>query len=383
MPPAGAVSDPGDELYIGLISGTSRDGIDAALVRFGEHHCELLATRCQRYPEALASWLDDVVGRPERTHIDQLGALHTELAQSFAAATGALLESAGLPAAAVRAIGSHGQTVRHRPDLPHGFSLQLGDPGSLAVLTGIPVVADFRTADMAAGGQGAPLTPAFHRWVFASADEHRAVLNLGGIANLSHLPRRGPVLGFDTGPANALLDLWIREQQGQAFDAEGRWAAGGEVDQALLSACLQEAYFQLPPPKSTGLELFNRRWLEARLRAAGSQPAARDVQATLAELTAVTVARALRVADPPQRLIVCGGGAHNADLLARIAARLPDIEIQSSEAFGIPPDWVEACAFAWLARERLAGRPGNLPEVTGARAAIPLGGVYLPACGAL
>ncbi|RMF98970.1 MAG: anhydro-N-acetylmuramic acid kinase [Gammaproteobacteria bacterium] len=372
-----------EALFIGLISGTSRDGVDAVLVRFGDHRCELLASRCRPYPEALSGWLTAVLEQPQRTPIDQLGALHTELAQVFADATHELLDVAGVPARAVRAIGSHGQTIRHRPDLPHGFSLQLGDPGTLAVLTGIPVVADFRTADMAAGGQGAPLAPAFHRWAFASPEENRAVLNLGGIANVTLLPREGPVLGFDTGPANALLDLWIREQRGEPYDDGGRWAAGGNVDQALLRACLQEAFFQRPPPKSTGLELFNRRWLAARLAAAGERTSPRDVQATLAELTAITVARPLQAAGPPERLLVCGGGVHNPDLLARIAARLPGTVVESSDCLGIAPDWVEACAFAWLARERLAERPGNLPQVTGARVAVPLGGVYLPAAGAL
>ncbi|MEJ7747594.1 MAG: anhydro-N-acetylmuramic acid kinase, partial [Luteimonas sp.] len=271
--------------------------------------------------------------------------------------------------------GSHGQTVRHRPDAQHPFTWQLGDGNVIAERTGITTVADFRRRDVAAGGHGAPLMPAFHAAMLHSPDEDRAVLNLGGIANFTLLPRVGDVRGFDTGPANALLDAWCAQHSGQAFDAGGAFAASGRIDESLLARLLDNPWFALPPPKSTGREQFHLRWVQAQL--GDARIGAADVQATLLELSAATVADALRATQSStRRVLVCGGGVHNPLLLERIGARLPGVIVESTAAHGLDPDFVEAMGFAWLARETLAGRPGNLPSVTGATGSRVLGAVY-------
>jgi anhydro-N-acetylmuramic acid kinase len=287
----------------------------------------------------------------------------------------ALLREAGISPAEVRAIGHHGQTVFHKPAEPEPFTMQIGDPSSVAALTGITTVADFRRLDVACGGQGAPLVPAFHSWLFAAHDETRVILNIGGIANVTVLAPEAETLGFDTGPGNTLLDLWIGRCHGEPYDRDGRFAASGRADEGLLRALLDEPYFSLEPPKSTGRELFNAAWLDARL--AGVRMPDTDIQATLAELTASSIAATLD-ATAPDRVIGCGGGAHNTDLLARLRRYLP-CPIESSAAHGLAPDWVEACAFAWLAKARLEGIPGNVPTVTGAHRAVTLGGVYCAA----
>ncbi|HET6397787.1 MAG TPA: anhydro-N-acetylmuramic acid kinase, partial [Pseudoxanthomonas sp.] len=271
-------------------------------------------------------------------------------------------------------IGSHGQTVRHRPGGEAPFTLQIGDGNVIAERSGIATVADFRRRDVAAGGHGAPLVPAFHAALLHSESEDRAVLNLGGIGNYTLLPRQGPVRGFDTGPANALLDAWCQRHTGAAFDADGAFAAGGTVDEALLARLLDEPWFALPPPKSTGREQFHLDWVQARLRG-GESPA--DVQATLLELSAATAADALRAHQPrTARVLACGGGVRNPVLMRRLAARLPGVAVESTAAHGLDPDFVEAMAFAWLARQTLAGLPGNLPAVTGARGPRVLGVVH-------
>ncbi len=276
----------------------------------------------------------------------------------------------------VTAIGAHGQTVRHRPEL--GYTLQLIDGARLAERTGLVAVVDLRSADVAAGGQGAPLVPAFHALAFASATHRRAVVNVGGIANVSLLPAGGgTVTGFDTGPGNLLMDGWCERHLGVPYDRDGAWAAGGRVDDALLARLLDEPYFALPPPKSTGRDLFTPGWLDARLGPSATSLAARDVQATIAELTAATIADACR-AFRADEVRVCGGGAHNRYLMARLAARLAPIEVTGTEALGVDPGAVEALAFAWLARERLAVRPANLPAVTGARGPRVLGAIHAP-----
>lgn len=380
-------------LYLGLISGTSADGIDVALVRFADDtaglRCELLLGRTYRWDDALRTRLLALGQGSDTTSLDELGTLDVQVAHAFAAGALRLLDEAGLAAAQVAALGSHGQTVRHRPlgasgDGPAGqqrvpFTWQLGDGNVIAERTGIVTVADFRRRDVAAGGHGAPLLPALHAALLRMADEDRAVLNLGGIANLTLLPRSGGtdpgvVRGFDTGPANALLDAWCERHLGHAFDADGAFAASGQIDATLLARLLDEPWFALPPPKSSGREQFHLDWLASRLH--GDQPAG-DVQATLLELTAVSIADALRAQQAQtQRLIVCGGGVHNPLLLQRIAAHLPGIAVESSALHGLDPDFVEAIGFAWLARETLAGRPGNLPAVTGARGPRVLGAVY-------
>ncbi|WP_295920546.1 anhydro-N-acetylmuramic acid kinase [uncultured Xanthomonas sp.] len=307
--------------------------------------------------------------------LDALGQLDAEVAIAFAEAALRLLDDAGVAPAAVRAIGSHGQTVRHRPLADPAFTWQLGDGNRIAELTGIATVCDFRRRDVAAGGHGAPLMPAFHAAMLGAAHEDRAVLNLGGIGNLTWLPAHGAVRGFDTGPANALLDAWCQRHRGQPYDAGGAFAASGAVDADLLQRLLADPWFALPPPKSTGREQFHLRWLEACLDTPAPTPAA--VQATLLELTAATIADALLAQQPATRqLLVCGGGVHNPLLLARLQARLPGVQVHSTQAQGLDPDYIEAMGFAWLARQTLAGLPGNLPSVSGARGPRILGALH-------
>ncbi len=361
------------DLYLGLISGTSADGIDAALVAF-EPSLHLIAGRTYPWEPGLRARLVELGQGGEAASLDELGELDVRVAQCFADAALALLDEAGIDKARVRALGSHGQTVRHRPEARFPFTWQMGDGNVIAERSGIATVADFRRRDVAAGGHGAPLMPAFHAAMLASPQEDRAVLNLGGIGNITLLPRDGTVRGFDTGPANALLDAWCQRHTGQAYDANGAFAASGRVDQALLARLIQEPWFALPPPKSTGREQFHLPWVEAKLRG-DERPA--DVQATLLELSAATVADALRATQTTtQRLLVCGGGVHNPALMARIAANLPGVAVESTAAHGLDPDFVEAMGFAWLARETVHGRPGNLPAVSGARGPRVLGTIH-------
>ena len=370
-------------LYLGLISGTSADGIDAALVRFDnddpQSRCELVHGRTFAWDAGLRARLVELGQGGEITSLDELGTLDVRIAETFADAALSLLHEADVAASQVRALGSHGQTVRHRPhgaafDGRFAFTMQLGDGNVIAERSGITTIADFRRRDVAAGGHGAPLLPALHAALLSSKDEDRAVLNLGGIANLTLLPMHGEVRGFDTGPANALMDAWCERHTGKAFDANGDFAASGKVDDALLARLLDDAWFALPPPKSTGREQFHLDWLASKL-ACSESPA--DVQATLLELSAATVADALRAMQPTtQRMLVCGGGVHNPRLLARIAARLPGAIVESTSVHGVDPDFVEAMGFAWLARQTLLGLAGNLPSVTGARGPRVLGALY-------
>lgn len=369
-PPAGSGG-----LFLGLISGTSVDGIDAALVAF-EPAPRLVFGRTYPLPADVA---DDVLRLSQadaRLSLDDVGRLDTRLGQAFAAAARQALEDSGVPAAAVMAIGSHGQTLRHDPRGAAPFTQQLGDASIIAEATGLTTVADFRRRDVAAGGQGAPLMPAFHAAVLGSADQDRAVLNLGGIANLTLLSREGAVRGFDTGPANGLMDAWCALHTGQAYDRDAALARTGTVDPALLGRLLAEPWFALPPPKSTGRDQFQLQWLQARL---DRTTTAADVQTTLCELSAVTVARSLLEAQATTRhLLVCGGGVHNPLLMSRLSAHLPGMVVESTAAIGLDPDFIEAAGFAWLARETLAGRPGNLPAVTGARGPRVLGAIHAP-----
>ena len=381
MPPRpGAAAGVHGDLFVGLMSGTSADGIDAALVSFdAEGRCRLVRASHSTWDAGTRALLLAIGQQQIEPSLDVLGTLDVQVAEAFAAATLGLLDGAGVTAGAVAAIGSHGQTIRHRPagaagDGQHPFTLQIGDGNVIAERTGIATVADFRRRDIAAGGQGAPLLPALHAALLAEPGESRAVLNLGGIANLTLLPGGdGPVRGFDTGPANALLDAWCERHTGQPFDRDGAWGAGGAADAGLLLRLLDEPWFALPPPRSTGREQFHLDWLQARLR--GEDP--RDVQATLLELTARTVAEALLREQPrTRRVLACGGGVHNPLLMARLQALLPDAVVQSTAALGLDPDYVEAMGFAWLARRTLAGLRGNLPAVTGARGPRVLGVVY-------
>jgi anhydro-N-acetylmuramic acid kinase len=367
-----AANDGG--LFLGLISGTSVDGIDAALVSF-EPQLTLHAGRTLPMPEDLARDVLRVSQTDARIDLDDLGALDTRLGLAFAVAANALIEASGVDRSHVVAIGSHGQTLRHRPGGDAPFTMQLGDASIIAERTGITTVADFRRRDVAAGGPGAPLVPAFHAAIFRDAAESRAVLNIGGIANLTLLPATGPVRGFDTGPGNGLMDAWCLRHRGERFDRDGAFAAGGQVDARLLARVLAEPWFALAPPKSTGRDQFHLDWLEAAL--SGIAVAPEDVQASLCELTVRTIVEALRHTQvDTQRLLVCGGGVHNGQLLGRLAQALPGVIVESTDRFGVDPDLLEAMAFAWLARETLAGRPGNLAEVTGARGLRVLGAIH-------
>lgn len=359
-------------LYLGVMSGTSLDGLDIALIE-QTITTQLLATHYLPMPDDLRQELLAlcVSGNDELARAALAEQRWAELA-----ATGihSLLAEQQLQASQIRAIGSHGQTVRHEP--AQGFTIQIGNPALLAELTGIAVVADFRRRDVAAGGQGAPLVPAFHEALFADTTQRRAILNVGGFSNLSLLQTGQPASGFDSGPGNVLMDAWIERHQGLAYDRDGAWAASGQVQPALLSALLADAFFQTQGPKSTGRELFNLPWLDRHL-AAHPPLAPADVQATLLELSAQSIVRALRQAQPiTEQLLVCGGGAHNRSLMTRLAELLEGTQVASTETYGIAPDWVEAMAFAWLAHCCMEAIPANRPSVTGARGLRVLGAIY-------
>lgn len=374
----GVERTPGDAaLYVGLISGTSADGIDAALVSF-ESTPRLHASLTHSYPPALRERILALAQGDGVTTLDEIGALDAGIGACFADAAQALLAHAHIDATAVRAIGSHGQTLRHRPYAHPRFTMQLGDPSLLAERLRITTVADFRRADFAAGGHAAPLLPVFHAALFAKPGTTRGVLNLGGIANLTVLHADGGVIGFDIGPANGLMDAWCALHAGEAFDRDGAFASRGRIVQSLLDRLLDDDYFRAPPPKSTGREHFHLGWLRERLAMDASLPP-EDVQATLLELTARSVADAVcAYAGEARDLLVCGGGVHNPLLMHALRGALAPREVRSTADYGVDPDFIEAMAFAWLARERLAGRPGNLPGVTGAAGPRVLGGVYAP-----
>ena len=362
------------ELFTGVMSGTSLDGVDAVLADFAAGSGAVVAATHIGFPLALR---DELLALQESGHDEIVRAARAAnaLADLYAHALRTVCLTAGIDAQDVVAAGVHGQTVRHRPH--EGWTLQINNPARVAEHAAMTVVADFRSRDIAAGGQGAPLVPAFHAAMFARPGQHCVIANLGGIANITDLPPRGAVRGFDTGPANVLLDLWHARTRGGSFDADGAYAASGRVDDALLAVLLAERYFAARPPKSTGRDLFNGAWLDRALAAAKWQGRDEDVQATLAALTARTLADAMRrECAGAQALVVCGGGARNADLMRRIAAELPGVQVTTSDAVGIASDHVEALAFAWLAREALAGRAGNLPAVTGASGLRVLGAIY-------
>jgi anhydro-N-acetylmuramic acid kinase len=369
-------------LYIGLMSGTSMDAIDAVLVASDDAGFRVLHMHSEPYPAALKARLQRAIrneGSP-----DEMGRLDRLIGEAFANCALALLSEAAIPASSVAAIGSHGQTLRHAPEGEDGFSLQVGDPNTIAERTGITTVADFRRRDVAAGGQGAPLAPAFHAWFFGSPKESRALLNLGGIANVtliapqttsqSATPTPLAVTGFDTGPANTLLDNWCLHHRKLPFDADGRWARSGTLHQPLLNSFLADPYFQRRPPKSTGREYFNLAWLVPHL---AKYPAvtAVDVQRTLLEFTAVSIADALQSASSA-KLYVCGGGCRNPLLLERLCALMPERQVETTTQLGLAPEAVEGAAFAWLAQQTLAGLPGNIPASTGARGPRILGGIF-------
>jgi anhydro-N-acetylmuramic acid kinase len=359
------------ELYIGVMSGTSLDGVDAILAAARGGRLQQLRSIHLPFSAKLRSRLLALQERGD-DELNRVALLSNDLSDLYAGAVQRLLVRAGVTARAVAAIGCHGQTVRHRP--ADGYTLQLVNGARLAERSGITVVCDFRSRDVAAGGEGAPLVPAYHHAVFQSVRRSRAVVNLGGIANVTSLPARGRVTGFDSGPGNCLLDAWILEKRRKPYDPHGTWAASGRVVPRLLAKLLAHPYFRRRPPKSTGREEFNLKWLKRQL-AGNERPA--DVQATLTELTALTVASAVRrYCASAREVFVCGGGARNRVLLARLAALLPRTRVATTAALGIEPEHVEALAFAWLARQALKRKPGNLPAVTGARGPRVLGAIY-------
>ncbi|MFM0293652.1 MULTISPECIES: anhydro-N-acetylmuramic acid kinase [Paraburkholderia] len=371
--------DPADGVYFGLMSGTSMDGVDGVAVRFAQGKPPVvLAEAFVGFAAGLREALF-ALQQPGDNEIEREALAANALATRYAVCCHELLHGSRVPAAEVRAIGVHGQTVRHRPE--KGYTRQINNPALLAEMMHIDVIADFRSRDVAAGGQGAPLVPAFHATVFGAKNETRVVCNLGGISNITILNATGSVRGFDCGPANALLDEWAQRHLGKPFDENGHFAAGGQADRTLLNALLDEPFFSQQPPKSTGRDLFNAQWLDAKLQPfAALAPA--DVQATLVALTAVTVAREIeRHASDARAVYVCGGGARNPEILRALQQALEDsgvsgVPVMTTDALGVPPSQVEPLAFAWLAMRCVARRPGNLPAVTGASAERVLGAIY-------
>lgn len=365
------------ERYIGLMSGSSLDGIDAVLVSFETSSPQLEAHLVHPLDPRLIDELDSLTrcGQDELARMCRADVL---LGECFADAVMNLLDQTKMDASEVHAIGSHGQTLRHYPDTRTPTTLQVGDPNIIAERTGITTVADFRRRDMAAGGQGAPLVPAFHQAVLHDPDHDRVVVNIGGIANLTLLPARleTGITGFDSGPGNALLDAWIKCQRNETYDHHGEWAASGKIHSGLLTSLMGEPYFFQPAPKSTGRDMFNLEWV-ANCWPTVAELSPVDVQATLLELTAVTITDAIQHAKPvPDQVLICGGGVHNHSLMQRLNALLPAQQVLSTSDVGLDPDWIEGMAFAWLARQTLHNQTGNLPVVTGAKHPVVLGGVY-------
>lgn len=370
----------GSELYVGLMSGTSLDGVDVAIVDFAQFPPQLHFCSTTAYSASVRDRLLDLC-RSQTTSLDELYSLDAELGEIYAGVVNAALKEAGISPQQIIAIGCHGQTIRHSPDSAVPYTAQIGDPNRIAVRTGIDTVADFRRKDIALGGQAAPLAPAFHRFLFRSSKENRAVINIGGISNISYLPADpgAPILGFDTGPGNTLLDYWTDQHRNTAFDEGGAWASTGAVNHELLARMLDdEPYFHQAAPKSTGTEYFNPDWLMNFLNSAASKSLApADVQTTLVELTVRTIAEALiELPSGIQNCYLCGGGAHNLYLMERLALALPECTVNTTAKLGLDPDFVEASAFAWLTRERVNLCAGNIPEVTRARQTTILGGIY-------
>jgi len=353
------------------MSGTSLDGVDTALVDLSACQPQLLAKHYLPFSNALKNTLL-ALHQPGHNELHQAQLTGNALARLYAEATAAVLQAANIAPDQVRAIGCHGQTIRHCPE--YGYTLQIGNAALLSELTGITVISDFRSRDIAAGGQGAPLVPAFHNQILRHPDIHRVIVNIGGISNLSNLPPHRPATGFDCGPGNMLMDAWCMQHTGKPFDDNGAWAASGNVLPALLEQMLDESFFALPPPKSSGRDLFNMAWLQNKLR--GGE-LAEDVQATLLEMTCRTIAQSIQQhCVGATEIYLCGGGAHNQTLCIRLAALLSDCTVQTTNALGVDSDYMEAIAFAWLAQQSLCGKPANLPLVTGAKHSCVLGAVY-------
>ncbi|MDP2904192.1 MAG: anhydro-N-acetylmuramic acid kinase [Methylovulum sp.] len=364
------------ELYVGLMSGTSLDGIDAALVDFKNNTIRLVDFEFQPFPYEIKTALQQLGKADALISLQDYGSLDTQLGHLFAAAVHSLLTKTNIPAASINAIGSHGQTIYHSPDSAFPFSLQIGDPNIIAEKTAIKTVADFRRRDLAANGQGAPLVPAFHQAVFGGSNKHRCIVNIGGIANITVLPAgpSAPVIGFDTGPGNTLIDQWIQRHQHSDYDPRGAWAKTGTINHEWVRHLMQDAYFMAPAPKSTGKEYFSLDWVERQCAIDNYRP--EDIQASLCYLTAISLCEAIQQYAPAtEQVLVCGGGSHN-DYLLQLIEQSLSCQVASTELCGIHPDHVEAMAFAWLARQTINHLPGNLKEVTGADHAVILGGIY-------
>jgi anhydro-N-acetylmuramic acid kinase len=365
------------ELYIGLMSGTSLDGIDAALVEFKGNQLQLIEFEYQAFSDTIKYQIRQISDANAMIFLQDYGAMDTQMGLLFAQTIKTLLAKANIPASEIRAIGSHGQTIYHEPNTRLPFSLQIGDPNIIAEKTGITTIADFRRRDIAAGGQGAPLVPAFHQAVFGHETEHRCVVNIGGIANITILPPASEstaVIGFDTGPGNVLIDQWIQKHQRLNYDKQGEWAKSGAINHELIERLKKDPYFQADPAKSTGKEYFSLAWIYENIRV--TDYPAQDIQASLCYLTAITITDAIKKYAPAtEQVLICGGGIHNNYLLQLIEQNLP-CPVSSTELYGIHPDHVEAIAFAWLAKQTLHNLTGNLKEVTGASHNLILGGIY-------
>ncbi len=369
------------DYYIGLMSGTSMDAIDAALIDCNDNQIKLVAHTSLTLSDDLRQQINTLCQGCDN-ELQKMQQLDIELGKQFANCANQLLKNTQLTPADITAIGSHGQTLRHYPDDTIHNSLQIADPNTIAERTGITTVADFRRRDMAAGGQGAPLTPAFHEQLFRHPQKNRVILNLGGIANVTILPADSnqPVIGFDTGPANTLMDYWSQRQQNTLYDDKGRWAASGHVDAAFLQQLLSDDFFEQPAPKSTGTDYFSPSWFSQQL---DNFPflASEDVQATLCECSAQSIANAIKKAAPNcTEVLVCGGGARNDFLLSRLQALLSNMTVTSTDNEAAPAEWIEAMAFAWLAKQCLNHQPGNISSVTGATHPVILGGIYPAGC---
>ncbi len=363
--------------YIGIMSGTSLDGVDIAIVDFADSAgCQLIAAKTFAFPNTLHIALSALMKHPE-CHLQTLGQLDTALGQFIAQVIQQFLSDQHIAPEMISAIGSHGQTIFHSPNSNMPFSLQIGNASVIAETTKITTIADFRQRDIAAGGQGAPLVPAFHAELFADPKQARTIINIGGIANITLLAQDLPILGFDTGPGNGLLDAWVSQQRQQSYDEGGRWAATGRCHQDLLAQMLADPYFTHSLPKSTGREYFNLLWVEQQLKRLSHPISPVDVQATLLELTACTISQDIRrYCDHVAAVYICGGGIHNHTLMQRLQQLLNDKLVASTEQLGLHPDWVEATAFAWLAYRTLNQQTGSMPSVTGASRPVILGAIY-------
>lgn len=351
------------------------DAVDAALVSFSEHSLTIKETLSLPYPEQLRQRL--LLATRNQVDADQLGELDTLTGQHFGKTAAELISRSGISKDQIAAIGSHGQTIRHQPGGPAPFSMQIGNAACISEITGLTTVADFRSRDLAAGGQGAPLVPAFHQWLFGSEQQDRCILNLGGIANITWLPAAGrkPVAGFDTGPANALMDAWCLDQSGRHFDENGHLAGEGVIHTDLLASMVSDAYFSKAPPKSTGKERFNLDWIHTHLQRF-PELAPADVQRTLLQLTVITILRQMPQESAGMKVYACGGGTFNSLLMNELRVGLGSVALTTTADLGLDPQWVEPVAFAWLAKQTVDGLAGNLPEVTGARGKRVLGAIY-------